>query len=280
MKNKKTGFNLIEMVIVVAIIAVLLLIMVPLAQGMIINAQSTTCHANQTALVNAAKANIGKAIINNESYEPLAIAKATAEENGFTAVIEGAVVTVTGACPSDGVFTIYYDTEFHSFCSKHDDQSDAIYPTDVAISLFVKMLAKDDAAALLTKYFTNDDYIKNRATHVSIDSTAPAAIRSNSTTTAGQLMKLFTSAGSSAVGDMIPGGIKSWRLQRGSTYPNYQVYATSTDISTLKAGTDRVEVYIYDTATKAITKHVYGVKRYSDGTTSYNMIDTSKAYDQ
>ncbi len=101
-KQLKQGFTLIEMIIVIAIIAVLLLIVVPIANGMISSAQATTCAANRKTLLTEIEAEY---LLNkeNKTQDELFTEIYTANKDKYI-------------CPSGGVFT-YENGEV--VCSKH-----------------------------------------------------------------------------------------------------------------------------------------------------------------
>ena len=101
-KLLKKGFTLIEMIIVIAIIAVLLLIIVPTANGIISTAQATTCAANRKTLLTEVEAEY---LLNKENKT---------EEELFTEIYS--TNKDEYVCPSGGVFT-FVDGEV--LCSKH-----------------------------------------------------------------------------------------------------------------------------------------------------------------
>ena len=225
MKRQK-GFNLIEMIIVIAIVAILLMIIVPATATIIKTTQNTTCQANQKTLLTAINADAAMAKTKSEGFDPLECAKQTVENNGYSAVIENSLVVITGACPTAGTYVVdYTDNHYAIHCTIHnsDDAEDNSLPHGLAV--FSQMLAESaDIDRLLftgpSPYFAQSNYLNNTSNFVSIDSTTPLRLQ-NAThdSTTSEIKKIFSSAADKN-GDLIPTVIGSWRIERGKTYPN------------------------------------------------------------
>ena len=85
MKKSKKGFTLIEMIIVIAIIAVLLLIMVPTMNGFVKTAQNEKDLANARSLYTAAKAQYTAASVNLKDSTGTAYTLPTSDSTSLNA---------------------------------------------------------------------------------------------------------------------------------------------------------------------------------------------------
>ena len=124
----KTGFTLIELIVVIAILAVLTLIIVPNVTKYTTSANTTVCETNR------------KTILREMSYGILS-GKYTDESSAFTAVVEGhggkaaagtSTITATGICPNGGTYTYSYDSSTNTVtieCDKHGTISSQINGT-------------------------------------------------------------------------------------------------------------------------------------------------------
>ena len=247
--KKKRGFNLLELIIVIAIIAVLLLIIVPLSGGFINSATSTACKADEKQILTVVKANYLLDSVKGET-DPIVSAKKTLTDEGYTYSTSGDSIFITDTCPGKGTYTLTYDSGYKLTCSIHGSLDDSSVEVSSVLRIFAGYLNTDDTLNNIlfnssTGYFRASFYTNSR-THKAIDSTAPSSAGSQTTT----FRKMITDELAEVGLDL---STKCWRIERGSTYPDLKIYMTDTDITKLTPGTVLSNVAVYDTKTKTIT---------------------------
>ena len=269
--KKKLGFNLLELIIVIAIIAVLLLIIVPLTGGFINSATDTACKADEKQILTVVKANYLLDSVKGET-DAIASAKSTLTDEGYTYSSSGESILITDTCPGKGTYTLTYDSGYKLTCSIHGSLDESSVEVSSILKIFAGYLNTNETLNDIlfntsTGYF-RASYYTNSRTHKSIDSTAPGSVGSQTTT----FRKMITTELSKIGLDLSD---KSWRIERGSTYPNLKIYMTDTDITKLTPGTVLSNVAVYDTKTKTITYEKVSVGLDPNAGT-YNILNSTR----
>lgn len=117
-RNHRAGFTLLEMVVVIAILAILLALIVPNVAGYLGDASVTACQANR------------RAILNLYDLERMAGTGATLDE--LVRNEDHAYFSSNLACPRGGTYSASEegDGSYVIRCSVHDDVTQVEYPTD------------------------------------------------------------------------------------------------------------------------------------------------------
>lgn len=144
MNEKKSGFTLIELIVVIAILVLLILMLVPKLSGFTDTAAETVCHANTA---NAYKVMIARLTLNGGQLSNEDAEKEVVEDLG----------PLEKLCPNGGEVTVLGQNDSLSIsCSKHGESALEIL--------------KNQAGAILSKAY--DQYFKNNRTGY-MDSTGP-----------------------------------------------------------------------------------------------------------
>ncbi|NLD19867.1 MAG: prepilin-type N-terminal cleavage/methylation domain-containing protein [Clostridiales bacterium] len=113
-RKQNNGFTLIELMIVVAIIAILVVISIPIFTGKLAEARAATCDANRRSL----KAELSSSYMSGEIFNEGLISSATLQRD------YGKNFDFDTFCPEDGIITATFDgSSFSVYCSKHSNNS-------------------------------------------------------------------------------------------------------------------------------------------------------------
>jgi len=133
-KGKGSGFTLMELLIVVAIVAILVAISIPIFAGTVDKASETACLANQTSARHAL------------SITALSTGRALTREEAKKAV-ESTVGELDRLCPGGGTYALTEDAEscsgWNVNCEKHKDADSAVE----------KSTTEKSALAEVSRYF-------------------------------------------------------------------------------------------------------------------------------
>ena len=138
-RKLNSGFTLAELLVVVAIIAVLVTICIPIFSASVEKSQSAVCSANRRSLVGELSSEyiLGNASVNADGTVPISSYQASQY-----------------ACPKDGELTAVYDAPdgaIYVYCSEHQPYSSL---SDVAAQLAALAGLRSNAA--IARYYANN----------------------------------------------------------------------------------------------------------------------------
>lgn len=163
MTKKKSGFTLIELIVVIAVLAIIAALAIPAFHGLKKQSQKRVCFANQTTLSRAYLADY--AANNGAGFQPDSFMAA----QGLTKVSDG---VYSGYCPADGSYTVSVDSKKGSItitCSKHGGGSGTLSSLTGKNVAELLQQAIDNSSLGNYTYIdsnsvdTNDDLAQNRA---------------------------------------------------------------------------------------------------------------------
>lgn len=257
--QNRRGFTLMEMLIVIAIIAILIAIAIPMLFSAVNRAKETACLANRTNLEHEIAytylertASIEEVM---DTFDDQYI-----KEHGYT-------------CPSGSELLIRYEEASGLYsvrCKKHGGRYTSYDLADI-MSNFLK---NDDSAEM--KDFI--DRLKNRPQKKIAQIDSSVASKSN-------WAKVIQEQLAKATGDAIGKGMTTtWTLcnaqldKKNEFQNNYTLYWSSQDIKTMKAN-DSILMMKYNASTGSYTAGTVSVKINQDkdvnGGDPYNIIDTT-----
>jgi prepilin-type N-terminal cleavage/methylation domain-containing protein len=225
--TKQKGFTLAELLIVVAIIAVLVGISIPIFTGQLKKAKEAVCEANRRSLLAAYRA----AEMTDLDKTPKELVAEAAKSLGATA--NG--YEVTGLCSEGGTYTItvYDDDTIKITCTKHTDATDT-YAGEIGSNIIknISSLTRDTGSGTqsLASYLNGNGK--------SIDSESPKVAKDSGTTESwtnviNRTLNLSTD--------------KMWTMTKSNG--KYVLYLTTGDTKPTKANqTVEVNKYTYDSS--------------------------------
>ncbi|MEA4854321.1 MAG: prepilin-type N-terminal cleavage/methylation domain-containing protein [Christensenella sp.] len=247
--NKK-GFTLIELIIVIAIIAVLAAILLPSMVSYIQEGQKSVCDTNIDSIMRAYQTQSAVETAKGSGKDKLTILKETVDT-----MFPGKSMTddtIIGVCPAGGKYKCEVDmySTLTITCDLHGSH------TQVTPEKAMKTLAGLD---------TVKNYFNGKAVGKSIDSSA---------THTGAVAPAISKELQDALGVDLTN--KSWKIYKAGK-DNLDVYWTENDVNTLKAG-DQVTVYQYNSVTGEMKTGTAKIKSWTEKGTdgkskTYNIID-------
>ncbi len=231
--GKSIGFTLAELLVVVAIIAVLVAVSIPIFAGQTEKAKNAVCEANRRSLLAAYRASemsdIDKTVTD--------WVKTAAEECGGQASNN----SVTGLCPEDGTYLVLAgeDGSVTITCSVHGDIGGtyANLIADGILSDLDQMRTGDNKT--LAQYLAS----KNQSGYRQIDSEAPEAKPNESPT--------WTSIIEGKIGSIK--NSQTWMLKakiENNEVVGYVLYVTTDGKATAVSDSVNTTKYTYDTSGK------------------------------
>lgn len=141
--NNKRGFTLAELLIVVAILAILVAVSIPIFTGRLVEAKKAVCDANKRAL----KAHIASTVLQDETLE-----------DKLDELLAEYIVTDKAACPyanANRGYRIEGDFEhgFAAFCDVHDGKEGSINGSTTRDNLLRNILDIVNGSDNLKNYF-------------------------------------------------------------------------------------------------------------------------------
>lgn len=256
---RHSGFTLAELLIVVAIIAVLVSVSIPIFTTQKEKAEISTCAANRRSLLSAFRAeemSSTETATYTTVYQWLqtAVEQCGGNKDDVKQIGTGSTYTytVTGFCSKkDGTYTVTFNAQEDTVsivCSieKHQEDSATTAETFAGklnasilgsnIGSITRTLAKGDSQSL-------DTYLSDSGK--TVDSEAPATNGSGDNS----FTKVITDKLDSGSLDL------SWMLTKDQTSKNYEVYVTSDGKLTASNNNNYVNVtrYVYDASGKEVS---------------------------
>ena len=211
--NNKRGFTLAELLVVVAILAILVAVSIPIFTGRLDYTKKTVCDANKRSL----KAHIGATILQDDDKTELHLKN----------LLEKYQETDKAKCPEGGTYVIYgnFDDGFSILCSVHDD--DGTMRSEITRELLYSALSdviKEDYGKNFSSYLTSDSAY--------VDSGADSDRRNLLKPVFEDVLKVDSS------------NIKTWAI---CGKPNaLKLYWNDKEINGLTPGKDKVSALCYD----------------------------------